>query len=126
MKVPVQSGFTVYVPVTLNWRMLPFRLAVAVYVAVPFPSKFCVPTSTHGPNAAGGAGGVMNPVDVNAKVPLRLALEHPLSLALAVGAMPRASAVTAAIVKVFAMVLRFMILFFAFISCLHSGRRSMR
>ena len=39
-----------------------------------------------------------------------MALEHPLLSAFAIGVMPRASAVTAAIVKVFAMVLCFMII----------------
>jgi hypothetical protein len=50
----------------------------------------------------------MDPVDVYAKVPIREALEHPLSWAVAVGATLKARAVTAAIVKVFAMVLPFM------------------
>ena len=57
----------------------------------------------------------MNPVDVYAKVPCKVALEHPLSSAFAVGDMARASAVTAAIVKVLAM-LHFMIISFAFIN----------
>jgi hypothetical protein len=66
----------------------------------------------------------MNPVDVNPKVPIRVALEHPLSFAFAVVARPRTSAVTAAIAKVVEMVLRFMIVSFAFINCLQSERRS--
>jgi hypothetical protein len=51
----------------------------------------------------------MVPVDVYAKVPCKVALEHPLFWAFAVGDMQRASAVmTAAIAKVFVTVLRFM------------------
>src|SRR6516225_8671654 len=117
--VPVQSGFTVYVPVKVVWNKLPFPLAVKVVVVAPFPSKVCVPTSANGPARAVGV--TTNPVPVYAKVPWRLALEHPLSAALIVGTMPRASALTAAIVKVVAMVLRFMIISFAFISCSIQG-----
>jgi hypothetical protein len=50
----------------------------------------------------------MYPVDVYAKVPRTVSLEHPLSSAFAVDDKARASAVTAAIVKVFRMVLCFM------------------
>ena len=117
--VPVQSGFTVYVPVKVVWNKLPFPLAVKVVVVAPFPLKVCVPTSANGPARAVGV--TTNPVPVYAKVPWRLALEHPLSAALIVGAVPRASALTAAIVTVFAMVLRFMIISFAFISCSIQG-----
>src|SRR5690349_2440309 len=85
--------------------MLPFWLELAVAVVAPFPSKVWVPTSTNGPANSGGAA--MDPVDVYAKVPCRLAVEHPLSSALAAGAMHRVSAATAAIVKVFAIVLLF-------------------
>jgi hypothetical protein len=41
-------------------------------------------------------------------VPFRVSLEHPLLSAFAAGAMLRASAATAGIAKVFAMLLRFM------------------
>src|SRR5712675_2068737 len=105
----------------VTWNMLPFWLNVAVAVVAPFPSKVCVPTSANGPARAGGA--VKDPVDVYAKVPFRVSLEHALLSAFAVGAMPRASAVTAAIVKVFAMVLRFMIISFGFLDCFHAGQR---
>src|SRR5215470_6026373 len=111
--VPVQSGFTVYVPVPVISRMLPFWLAVAAKLVPPFPSKVCVPTSTNGP--AAGDGGAMDPVPVYAKVPCTTALEQPLSSAFAVGATPSASTVSAAIVRVIVMVLRFMIVSFAFI-----------
>src|ERR1039457_1737285 len=104
--------------------MVPFRLLTRAPVTAPCPSKVSVPTLAIGPAMDGGA--VMTPVPFCAKVPFRVALVHPLSSAFAVGARPRASTVTAAIVKVFAMVLRFMMLSFAFISCLHSGRRSFR
>jgi hypothetical protein len=50
----------------------------------------------------------MDPVDVYAKVPRKVALEQPLSSAFAMGATLETSAVTAAIVKLFATVLRFM------------------
>jgi hypothetical protein len=58
-------------------------------------------------------------------VPIKVAFEHPLftNWAFAMGAVLKASAVTAAIAKVLAM-LHFMIISFAFINCLHSGRRS--
>jgi hypothetical protein len=55
-------------------------------------------------------------VDVYAKVPCKVALEHPKLVAFAAGATLKASAVTAPIVKV-----RAMPHFFAFINCLHSG-----
>ena len=48
-------------------------------------------------------------------MPLKLASEHLLPSAFALGPIPRTSAVTAAIVRVFAMVLDFMIVSFAFI-----------
>src|SRR5271157_5674887 len=104
--------------------MLPFRLAIPAVVRTPFPSKVSRLTPANGPANAGGA--VINPVSLSANAPFRVALEHPLLLlsALAIGATVRASAVTAAIAKVFAVVLRFMILSFAFINCLHSRRRS--
>src|SRR5690349_12128255 len=102
--------------------MLPFRLAIPAVVRTPFPSKISVWTPANGPANAGGA--VINPVSLSANVPFRVALEHPLLSALAIGATVRASAVTAAIAKVFAAVLRFTILSFAFINCLHSRRRS--
>jgi len=92
---------------------LPFWLNVTTPVVPPLPSKICVPVSANGPAKSGGA--VMNPVDVYAKVPCKVELEHPLSSAFAVGDMARASAVTAAIVKVLAM-LHFMIISFAFIN----------
>jgi hypothetical protein len=63
----------------------------------------------------------MNPVDVNAKVPFKVAFEHPLSSAFAMGATAKPSAVTAAIAIVFATVLRFMILSSVFINGLYSG-----
>src|SRR5215510_7371443 len=110
--VPVQSGFTVYVPVPVTWRMLPFWLAVAAKVVPPLPSKVCVPTSTNGP--AAGDGGAMDPVPVYAKVPCTTALEQPLSSAFAMGVTASASAVTAAIVKAIAFALCFIIISFVF------------
>jgi hypothetical protein len=112
VKVPVQSGFTAYVPVIVTLSVLPFWLNVAVAVVPPYPSNVCVPTWAIGPARVDGA--VRNPLDMNPKVPVRVALEHPLSWAFAVGNMHSASAVTAAIVKVLVMVLRFMIISFAF------------
>jgi hypothetical protein len=55
-----------------------------------------------------GAAAVSNPLAVCTHVPFSVASEHPLSSALAAGAVAIASAATAAIAKVFAMVLRFM------------------
>src|ERR1051325_42644 len=108
-KVPVQSEFTVYEPVTLlNCTKLPFELSIAVTVVLPPPLKVCVPTSTAGPAIAGGA--TADPVDVYAYVPRRVLLLHPLSWAFALGAMARANAAMA--VKVLAMVLRFMTISF--------------
>jgi hypothetical protein len=52
----------------------------------------------------------MNPLTLYAKVPFREALEHPLSSARAVGAIPIASAAATAIVSVFALLLRFMVI----------------
>jgi hypothetical protein len=86
----------------VNWTMLPFELNVAVAVVAPFPSKVCVPTSAVGPAMAAGA--ITVSVSVYAKVPAMVAVEHPLSAAFAVGAVPRA---IAAIAKAFAMVLCF-------------------
>jgi hypothetical protein len=114
---PVQSGFTVYVPFMVTGTMLPFWLTQAAAVVPPFPSKICVPTLAKGPASAGGA--VMNPVILYAKVPSRVVLEHPLSAACATGAMPRANAVATAIARVFAMLVRFMMISFCvfFYSC---------
>jgi len=53
-----------------------------------------------------------------------VALEHVLASAFAKGAKPRASTATAPIAKVLAMVLRFMIISFAFIDWLYLERRS--
>jgi hypothetical protein len=55
----------------------------------------------------------MNPVILYAKVPSRVAFEHPLLAAFAVGAMLRANAVATAIARVFAMLVRFMMISFA-------------
>src|SRR5947209_4753307 len=85
--------------------MLPFRLKIPVAVSVPFPSKVSRLAPANGPAIAGGA--VMNPVSLSAKVPFRVALEHALAWAFAVGARLRASAVIPAIVKAFALVLTF-------------------
>ena len=111
-------------PVSVAETMLPFRLRVALPVILPFPSKVSVPTPASGPAMAGGA--VVNPVPMCAKVPFRLALEHPLLSAFAVGATARASAVTAAIAKFFARVLRFMMISFTFINFFPSDRPSFR
>jgi hypothetical protein len=54
-----------------------------------------------------------------------VALEHVLASAFAKGARPRASAATAAIAKVLAMVLRVIIISFAFVDWLYSERRSL-
>ena len=62
MSVPVQSGFTVYVPVMLSGTMVPLELIIAVAVVLPNPSKTCAPTSATGPAISGGA--VMTPVAV--------------------------------------------------------------
>jgi hypothetical protein len=75
VKEPVQSGFTVYVPVIVTGTILPFWLNVAAAAIAPFPSKVCAPTSAYGPATTGGA--TRNPVDLYAKVPFRVALEHP-------------------------------------------------
>jgi hypothetical protein len=68
---------------------------------------------------AGGA--VTYPFAVWAKVPFSVKFEQPLLSAFAVGAMARANAVTAAIAKFFAMVLRCIINSFVFINCLFPG-----
>ena len=61
-----------------------------------------------------GVGGVfiMNPVSFSAKVPFRVALEHPLSTAFAVGAMLKASVANAAMIKALPMVIGFIIVSF--------------
>ena len=100
----MQSAFTVYVPVPVAGTMLPFRLIIPVSDRAPFPSKVIVLTLANG---TAGGGDVTNPLALWAKVPFSVALEHSLSAAFAAGAMPRASAVTAAIVKAFAMARRF-------------------
>src|SRR5580658_1395094 len=116
MKVPVQSEFTMYVPELVAAAMLPLVLDIPPAAVFPFPSKVCAPTSAYGPSGAGAA--TKDPVTVYAKVPCRVALLHPLLIwAFAMGAIPRARAVTAAIVKIFSMVLRFMIISFEFINC---------
>src|SRR5579883_1146279 len=125
VKVPVQSGFTVYVPVLFACPTVPLEFVIPTLVVPPLPSKVCMLTwANAGPTGSGAW--TPYPVVVTANVPLREAFEHPLSSAFAVGAGLRASAVTAAIVKFFAMVLRFMIISFAFISCLHFGRPGLR
>ena len=52
----------------------------------------------------------MKPLAEYAKVPFRVEFAHPLLSAIAAGAIPRATAATAAIAKFFAIVLRFMII----------------
>src|SRR5262245_11721732 len=90
--------------------MLPFRLTIPAPVRPPCPSKVSRLTPANGPANAGGA--VMNPMSLSAKVPSRVALEHAFPAAFAMGAKPRVSAATAPIAKVFAIVLRFMIISF--------------
>ena len=91
-------------PLRVMWRELETGLWTHVPVTAPVPD----PTE-------GGAGGgfVMNPVSFSAKVPFRVALEHSWSWAIAEGAMPRTSAVAAAIVKTFRTMLRFMVISFS-------------
>jgi hypothetical protein len=76
-----------------------------VDVKTPFPSNVCAKTTL---SRATAAGSKTDPAPLKTKVPLTEALEHPLSAALAVGAMAIASVAIAAIVKVFATVLCFM------------------
>src|SRR5262249_20571805 len=120
------SAFTVYVPFPIDWTWLPFTLANPTAVHVPFPSKVIKLTPAKDMGAAFGA--ITNPVSLRAKAPLTVALEHVLtsvlSSAFAEGAMPRASTATAPIAKVFAIVLLFMIISFAFLDWLCSERRS--
>src|ERR1700735_2950026 len=92
--------------------MLPFELIVAVAVVPPAPSKVCEPTSAIGPAISGGA--TIVPVDVYAKVPCKLVLEHPLSWAFAADARLKANAAIAATVNVFAK-LRFIMISFVFL-----------
>src|SRR5215469_15936075 len=114
VSVPVQSGFTVYVPFIVTWDMLPFTLTHALAVVPPFPSNVSTPTLAAGPAWAGGAAAaVKNPVLVYANVPVSVAFEHPFSPARAVGATPRARAVVRVTVNMFLMMVRFMIVSFA-------------
>ena len=76
----------------------------------PFPSKVIALTPANGIGAA--FADVSHPVSVSAKVPLKLATEHPLSLAFAAGAAPSPQAAMAAMANVFAMLLCFMIVSF--------------
>src|SRR5215472_14565003 len=108
VKVPVQSGFTEYVPARVTGMMLPFWLTLAAPAVAPFPSKVCVPTIANGP--ASGGGLVIDPVLENTNVPFNVALEHSLSFACALGARPTASTAVAVTAKSFAMVVRFMII----------------
>jgi hypothetical protein len=116
VKVPVQSGLTVNVPVLFACATVPLAFDIPTLVVTPAAPKVCMLTwANAGPTGSGAA--TEYPVVVTANVlPLMDRLEHPLSSAFAVGAMLRASAVTAAIVKLFAMVLRVMIISFAFMS----------
>jgi hypothetical protein len=76
--VPVQSGFTGYVPFIL----LPFMLIHVVAVVLRFPSKVSTPTPANGPAWCGAAeGAVKNPVLVYESVLVSVAFEHPLSAA---------------------------------------------
>jgi hypothetical protein len=61
------------------------------------------------------AGAISNPLAVCEKVPFSVALEHPLLSAFAAGVTTRANAVTATIARVFAVVVRFIIISF----CVH-------
>jgi hypothetical protein len=126
VKVPVQSGFTVYVPVLFACPTVPLAFDIPTLVVTPPSLKVCMLTwANAGPTGSGAW--TPYPVVVTANVlPLMESLEHPLSSAFAVGATLRANAVTAAIVKLFAMVLRVMIISFAFISCLHFGKSGLR
>src|SRR6516225_11990951 len=71
-------------------------LTIPVAVIVPFPSKVSRMTPAKR-EAAAGAGFVKNPASFSAKVPFRVALEHPLFWAFAMGVTPRASTVIAAV-----------------------------
>jgi tetratricopeptide (TPR) repeat protein len=55
VKVPVQSGFTVYVPVLVARIVLPLVLDIPAVVVPPLPSKVCVPASAYVPSAAAAA-----------------------------------------------------------------------
>ena len=97
-------------PVYVTGNTLPFRLTIPVPVRAPCPSKVCV---TDTGERAGHRGRGRNESGVFVcEGALQGALEHPLSSAFAIGATARASAVTAAIAKAFAVVLRFMIISF--------------
>jgi len=105
VKVPVQSGFTVNVPALFACPTVPLEFVIPTFVVTPAPPKVCMLTwANAGPTGSGAA--TEYPVVVTANVPVMERLEHPLSSAFAVGATLRASAVTAAIVKLFARVLR--------------------
>jgi hypothetical protein len=113
VKVPVQSGFTVNVPVLFACATVPLEFVIPTFVVTPAPPKVCMLTwANAGPTGSGAA--TKYPVVVTENVPMMDAFVHPLSSAFAVGATLSASAVTAAIVKLFAMVLRVMIISFAF------------
>jgi hypothetical protein len=81
--VSVQSRFTGYVPFIVAWNMLPRVITHVVVVASPFPSNVSPPAPANGPAWRGGTAAVKNPVPVlvYGKVPVSVALEHPLSAA---------------------------------------------
>ena len=123
VKVPVQSGFTVNVPrlvICLSYRAVGVCHSNVRSNARSAEGLHADLGKRAGPTGSGAA--TKYPVVVTANVPVMERLEHPLSSAFAVGATLRPSAATAAIVKLFAMVLRVMIISFALISCLHFGR----
>ena len=105
MNVPVQSEFTVYVPIRVADIMLPLAFDIPVDGTSVSVEGLCTGL---GEGRPGGRGG-----DESCNCVGEGALQGGISAsfvdrAFAVGAIPRASAVTAATVKVFAMVVRFM------------------
>src|SRR6516164_6100446 len=101
--LPVQSGFTEYVPENVSSVTLPFKLAVALpFTRFPAPSSVNIPSESLGPMPT------MVPLVVNPHFPATVALEHPPSFwADAAGARPTYSIIRKIITSVVCEILRF-------------------
>jgi hypothetical protein len=74
VKLPVQLGFTLYVPEYVSSRELPATTRVWVPLTWPFPSKVILPAAATGTNVPGAMA--TNPLAVYPELPATLANEH--------------------------------------------------
>src|SRR5437016_10316577 len=74
VKLPVQLGFTLYVPEYVSSRELPATTRVWIPLTWPFPSKVILPAAAAGRNVPDAIA--TNPLVVYPSLPATLANEH--------------------------------------------------